>query len=239
LEAALDREKELGDLKSRFLTLASHEFRTPLTTILSSASLISRYAEGAEQPKRVRHIERIRSSVRTLTGLLEDFLNVGRLEEGRIQPQQEDLDAVELFGEWVADFRETAWKTGEIRFRCDDADFSLHSDPKILQNILLNLLSNAVKYSKPPIDVTVQLQRNESMILLMVEDCGVGIPAADQEHLFDRFFRAKNVTNIQGTGLGLHIVREYAELLGGSVSFRSEEGRGSAFTVSLPAQNKL
>jgi PAS domain S-box-containing protein len=234
LQAALDREKELGDLKSRFLTLASHEFRTPLTTILSSASLIARYPDADGQAKRERHIDRIRSAVRTLTALLEDFLNVGRLEEGKIQPRFEELDAATCIGEWVADFRETAWKTGEIRFRCDDAEYPLRTDPQVLQNMLLNLLSNAVKYSSAPVDVTVSLKRNDGLVLLSVADRGMGIPKADQEHLFERFFRANNATNIQGTGLGLHIVREYAELLGGTISFQSKEGEGSTFNVILP-----
>ncbi len=234
LQATLDREKELGDLKSRFLTLASHEFRTPLTTILSSASLISKYPDADGQPKRERHIERIRSAVRTLTGLLEDFLNVGRLEEGKIQPRFEEVDAATCIGEWVADFRETAWKTGEIRFRCGDAAYPLRTDPKVLQNMLLNLLSNAVKYSEPPIDVTVSLQRKDGLLILSVADKGMGIPQSEQDHLFERFFRARNATNIQGTGLGLHIVREYAELLGGTVSFHSAEGEGSTFSAILP-----
>lgn len=234
LQAALDREVELGDLKSRFLTLASHEFRTPLTTILSSASLIAKYADAEGQAKRERHIDRIRSAVRTLTGLLEDFLNVGRLEEGKIQPRFETLDAAACIGEWVADFRETAWKTGEIAFRCQDAEYPLRTDPQVLQNLLLNLLSNAVKYSNAPIDVKVELSRKDGLLLMSVSDKGIGIPASDQEHLFERFFRANNATNIQGTGLGLHIVREYAELLGGTISFQSKEGEGSTFSIILP-----
>jgi len=235
LEDALNREKELGDLKSRFLTLASHEFRTPLTTILSSASLIGRYDDDAGQLKRLRHIERIHSAVRTLTGLLEDFLSVGRLEEGKVQPNFEEANLEEKLREWTQDFQETLWKEGTLSFHsAKDVDFQAATDLRILQTILLNLLSNAVKYSNEPIEIKAMLARKDRMALISVEDKGIGIPEKDKEHLMERFFRATNVSHIQGTGLGLHIVREYAELLGGTLSIQSEVDNGSTFTVLLP-----
>lgn len=235
LEDALNREKELGDLKSRFLTLASHEFRTPLTTILSSASLIGRYDDDAGQIKRLRHIERINGAVRTLTGLLEDFLSVGRLEEGKIQPNFEEANLEEKLREWTNDFQETLWKEGTLAFFASEAGaFSASTDLRILQTILFNLLSNAVKYSLEPIQIKVSLLRQENLALISVQDNGIGIPEKDMEHLTERFFRATNVSHIQGTGLGLHIVREYAELLGGTLSIQSKADQGSTFTVVLP-----
>lgn len=236
LQVALEKEKELGDLKSRFLTLASHEFRTPLTTILSSASLIGRYTDTESQEKREKHLDRIRNAVRSLTGLLEDFLSVGKLEEGRIVVLPEPIRLRETVQQWVYDFRDTLWKQGTLQFEsaCPD-NFTVLIDPRILQNILLNLLSNAVKYSNEPVDIRVSLQQENADVSLCVRDSGIGIPAKDQEHLSERFFRATNAGNIQGTGLGLHIVREYALLLGGSLQFESEFGQGSVFCVTFPA----
>ncbi len=235
LEDALNLEKELGDLKSRFLTLASHEFRTPLTTILSSASLIGRYDDDAGQVKRLRHIERINSAVRTLTGLLEDFLSVGRLEEGKIKPNFEPANLEEQIREWTHDFKETLWKEGTLEFHCaEETAFNASTDLRILQTILLNLLSNAVKYSTEPIQIKVSLSRQDGLVLISVQDNGIGVPGKDMEHLTERFFRATNVSHIQGTGLGLHIVREYAELLGGTLSIQSTADSGSTFTVVLP-----
>jgi len=235
LEEALNREKELGDLKSRFLTLASHEFRTPLTTILSSASLIGRYDDQVGQSKRLRHIERIHGAVRTLTGLLEDFLSVGRLEEGKIQVNLEEANLEEKLREWIADFQESLWKEGSLQFHGPEGiNLNTSTDLRILQTILLNLLSNAVKYSNEPINIVVTLARQDNLALISVQDNGIGIPEKDMEHLTERFFRATNVSHIQGTGLGLHIVREYAELLGGNLSIQSQADVGSTFTVLLP-----
>ncbi len=235
LQEALEREKELGDLKSRFLTLASHEFRTPLTAILSSASLIARYQDETGQAKRQRHIDRIYGAVRTLNGLLEDFLNVGRLEEGKIQVHLEELDLARKVRDWTEEFRESIWKEGSLNMHPDsETQMVLVADERILQNILLNLLSNAVKYSTEPIDVEVFLTQKDDFAQIQVRDHGIGIPEKDQEHLSERFFRAANVSHIQGTGLGLHIVREYIALLGGSLSFSSELQEGSVFTVNLP-----
>jgi two-component system sensor kinase FixL len=238
LEQGLEREKELGELKSRFLTLASHEFRTPLTAILSSASLIARYTDEKSQPKRQRHIDRIHGAVRNLTGLLEDFLSVGRLQEGRVQPKFEPTELVSCLAEWTREFQESVWKEGEVRFACPQElpVLNLDTDPRIVQNMLLNLLSNAVKYSTEPIAVQVQLEAQPGFVLIHVRDRGIGIPEREQEHLADRFFRASNAVNIQGTGLGLHIVREYAELLGGTLTFVSQLGEGSVFSIRLPLQ---
>ncbi len=239
LQHALIKEKELGDLKSRFLTLASNEFRTPLTTILSSAALIGRYEDETGQEKRVHHIERIHTAVRMLTGLLEDFLSVGRLEEGKVSTQFEIVNLPEKLAEWVLEFRETSWKKGDITFATDlNGEFLVSTDIRILQNIMLNLLSNAVKYSDEPISVSVHLGSRDQLLFISVKDSGIGIPKSDQIHLFERFFRATNVNHIQGTGLGLHIVREYAQLLGGTLAFESEMGSGSTFTLVLPSDGK-
>lgn len=237
LEVALTREKELGELKSRFLTMASHEFRTPLAAILSSTNLMARYAASEDQPKRIRHVERIRETVSQLTAILNDFLSVGRLEEGRIVVRPEPFDLSEMLSDWLERFEESLEKeVVQLQLVKAPVSHPVDQDPSLLRAILVNLLSNAVKYSEDDSPILVGLEASESGFRLTVEDSGIGIPAKDQPHMFERFFRAPNASHIQGTGLGLHIVAHYARLMGGEVSFQSEEGKGSTFIVELPDQ---
>ena len=236
LAKALAAERELGELKSRFVSMASHEFRTPLTAVLTSASLIEKYPTTEQQDKRQKHLDRIRSSVNHLNDILEEFLSVGRLEEGRVEarPSRFRLDA--LVRDVVADLHGML-KAGQTIETDLDCGADLWLDQSLLRKILVNLLSNAIKYSPEHRTVRVKGTCGGGQLRLTVIDQGIGISPDDQERLFERFFRAKNATNIQGTGLGLHIVGRYVELLGGRVELASELNRGTTVTLFLPYEN--
>ncbi len=233
LSISLEREKEVNEMKSRFVSMASHEFRTPLATILSSLALISKYAAAGEHEKEKKHIERIKASVHGLADLLNDFLSVSKLEEGKVRLHPEHFRVAELVAEVIEEMQTVARPGQLLNYKhVGNADVML--DKKILRHILLNLVSNAIKFSPINAEVFVHSLVEGHMLTLRVEDCGVGIPEGDQKHLFERFFRGKNATNIQGTGLGLHIVANYLKLLGGTISVRSDMSGGSVFKVQIP-----
>ncbi|MBC7568509.1 MAG: PAS domain-containing sensor histidine kinase [Spirosoma sp.] len=233
LAVALDAERELGELKSRFVSMASHEFRTPLTAVLTSATLIEKYPDTSQQDKRQRHLGRIRASVNHLNDILEEFLSLGRLEEGRIEAHPARVVLADLVAEAIDDVRGML-KPGQTINTDLNCPAPVWLDPSLLRKILVNLLSNALKYSGPNQSVSVRSICEDNQLTLSVEDRGIGISADDQEHLFERFFRAKNANNMPGTGLGLHIVTKYAELLGGTVSLTSALDEGTTVTVSIP-----
>lgn len=232
LENALSKEKELSDLKTRFVSMASHEFRTPLSTILSSASLVAKYVLAEEQDKRDKHIQRIRSAVSNLTDILNEFLSIGRLEEGKIQVNISEFNLRDQ-AQLVCNEMQTILKPGQhIQFQ-HRGPMIVKLDLSMLRNIFINLISNALKFSPENGVIEVDADVSEKQILISVRDHGIGISEEDQKHLFERFFRGKNATNIQGTGLGLHIVSKYAELMGGSISVESSLDQGTRFTVKF------
>jgi signal transduction histidine kinase len=233
LARALAAERELSGLKSRFVSMASHEFRTPLTTVLSSASLLERYTEGNQQDKRQKHINRIQKAVTNLNNILEEFLSVGKLEEGKIKARSCEVDVNQLITQVVADMQDSLKPGQQIKTQLM-VNATVWIDPSLISKILVNLLSNSLKYSGPESVVTIQGVYMTSQLILTVEDQGIGISKEDQIHLFERFFRARNVTNVAGTGLGLHIVGHYVKLMGGEVSLRSELNKGTTVTLTLP-----
>ena len=232
---ALGRERELNELKSKFVSIASHEFRTPLSTVLSSASLIDQYSDRMEKAKVKKHVLRIKASVNHLTSILNDFLSLGKLEEGKVEVLSEPV----LIAEFLADVEEqmrASLKLGQqIRIHCAPGLDQVNSDARILRNILFNLISNASKYSDEGKSIFIDCKCEGTGIFFIIRDEGIGIPEEDQKHMFDRFFRASNAGNVQGTGLGLNIVRRYVDLLGGRISFSSEHGKGSTFKVWIPS----
>lgn len=236
LAKALAAERELGELKSRFVSMASHEFRTPLSAVLTSASLIEKYPGSDQQDKRFRHIQRIKSSVNHLNDILEEFLSVGRLEEGRVEAHWSAVDVPALVGEVVADLNGMlkAGQTIQTQFACTK---TVQSDPSLLRKILVNLLSNAVKYSAENQSIRLNADCLETVLQITIRDNGIGISPEDQKHLFERFYRAKNATNFAGTGLGLHIVAKYLELLGGTIDLTSQLGSGTTVILTLPYEN--
>lgn len=232
LQEALEKEKELNELKSRFVSMASHEFRTPLSTILSSIYLVSQYTSAEDQPKRDKHVQRIISSVNVLTDILNDFLSVGKIEEGKIQVRISDIKIEEAVNGLINELR-LILKHGQniIYEHIGKAEFSL--DHVLLHHILMNLVSNAIKFSPENGTIRVTTACDKNKLLLTVSDEGMGISEEDQQHLFQRFFRGANVTNIQGTGLGLHIVAKYVELLNGNIKCHSELDKGTTFTIEF------
>lgn len=235
IQEALQKEKQLNEIKSRFMSIASHEFRTPLSTVLSSASLLSKYSTGEDQPKRERHIEKIKSSVRSLNGILEDFLSLGKLEEGKISIHTEEFDVQEFIFSIVEEMNPLL-KTNQ-HLSVDHKGFSKAvSDKRLIKNILINLITNAIKFSDEGSTVQLNVSAAEDVISFEVIDRGIGIPKDEFEHLFSSFYRARNAVNIQGTGLGLHIVKRYLELLQGEIQVETEVGKGSKFSIQIPQE---
>ena len=231
---ALTQERALNELKSRFVSMASHEFRTPLSTVLSSISLISKYNNGENEEKVNKHIGRIKSSIHNLTGILNDFLSLDKLEEGKIRTKQAEIQIKDAIDDLIDELEAVLKKGQEINVKYDiDTDMIL-IDTQILKNVLINLTSNAIKYSPENTEIKLFVTIKNSKLTLKVVDQGIGIPEDEQKHMFERFFRAKNVTNIGGTGLGLNIVKKYVELLNGDITFSSELRKGTTFTVQLP-----
>jgi len=233
LSISLEREKEVNEMKSRFVSMASHEFRTPLATILSSLALISKYALAGEHDKEKKHIERIKASVHGLADLLNDFLSVSKLEEGKVHSIAENFQITELVAEVIEEMQ-TVSKPGQVLNYKHLGPVEVLLDKKIVRHILLNLISNSIKFSPQNAEVFVNTRVLDQQVSLRVEDSGMGISDEDQKHLFERFFRGKNATNVQGTGLGLNIVANYLNVVGGRIELRSALQQGSVFEVTLP-----
>lgn len=235
LTKALSKEKDLSDLKSRFVSMASHEFRTPLSTILSSASLVAKYTQSEEQENRNKHIQRIKSSVTNLTNLLNEFLSIGKIEDGRIVANNSNFNIKELIHSLCTEI-EGIVKSGQKIDHHHRGEETVFLDPSLLRNVLTNLLSNAIKFSPEGTTIEIESVVSKKEIKLRVKDSGIGISKEDQEHLFERFFRGTNVTNIQGTGLGLHIVGRYIEIMNGKIEFWSELEKGTEFIITFKKQ---
>jgi len=234
IRSALVREQELNELKTRFISMASHEFRTPLSAILSSAILLGKQNEPGKEVKREKYIGQIKTNVRNLVIILNDFLSMGKLEEGKITAQKEIFDIVQ-FSKSVVEEIDSSKKYGQkITINHKSPTISVFLDPKLIKHILTNLLSNAIKYSQENKKIDLILDKNQKNVIIKVVDQGIGIPKEEQSNLFQRFFRAENSAIIQGTGLGLHIVKQYVELMGGHVSFESELNKGTTFIVEIP-----
>lgn len=234
LDNSLKREREVNSMKSRFISIASHEFRTPLATVLSSLSLVEKYSELKEDEKRNKHISRIKSSVRNLTEILNDFLSLNKLEEGKVMINIEHFNLYDLIDGVRQELQGIAKTSQEIELSCtNNGDSMVNLDKTLIRNILINLVSNAIKFSSEDSTININVVLSETTVIISVEDNGIGIPAADQKHLFERFFRSSNAGEIKGTGLGLSIVAHYVNLLKGSIKFESKENVGTKFYINL------
>ncbi|MBC7902375.1 MAG: PAS domain-containing sensor histidine kinase [Gemmatimonadaceae bacterium] len=233
LSDALDKERQLNEIKGRFVSMASHEFRTPLSTVLSSVSLLAKYQTSDDQPKRDRHLEKIRNSVKNLNDILEDFLSLGRLDEGKVPINISGFDLNNFMAETVEDLHGLLKKDQVIHFLYE-GEHTIHTDKKLLKNIFINLVTNAIKFSSEGSEIIISAERKNSETIIKFIDHGIGIANDDQEFLFSSFFRGANAMNITGTGLGLHIVKRYTDLLGGKVHVQSELNKGTTVEIIIP-----
>jgi signal transduction histidine kinase len=232
LTRALSKEKDLGDLKSRFVSMASHEFRTPLSTILSSASLLAKYSLSEEQDKRDKHINRIKSAVTNLTDILNEFLSIDKIEDGKIVAKNTFFDIKELIS-GLRNEMNGILKVGQQLNYTHTGKTDIYLDASLLKNILINLISNAIKFSNENSPINISSNVYDNIVELKVKDAGMGMSKEDQAHLFERFFRGTNVSNIQGTGLGLHIVGKYIELMDGDIRITSELEKGTEIIITF------
>lgn len=233
---ALARERELSELKSRFVAVASHEFRTPLAGILSAVELLDTY--GSRLPESERHelVEQIRAAVSRMNGMMEQVLLTSKLESGHFTFEPRAHAMPSLLVQVAAEMDQAHPQASRIAMRCDGLEQNRLVDAQLLRHILVNLLSNALKYSPPDSAVDCEVAPGaDDELVLSVRDRGIGIPAEDLPRLFETFHRGTNVGNIQGTGIGLHIVNECVALHRGRIEVESEPGRGTTFRVRLRA----
>jgi two-component system sensor kinase FixL len=231
---SLEKERELGLLKSRFVSIASHEFRTPLTSVQLSVSLIEKYAEALNSPNIIKHVGKIKSAVGNLTSILNDFLSLEKLEAGKQEAAYHDFDLV-VFSETITEEMQALAKQNQnIIYQHTGTKSTIRLDQNLLKNCIVNLVNNAIKYSGENSFIGFTTEINERECIITVSDNGIGIPDADQKHLFEAFFRAHNTGTIPGTGLGLNIVARYTNLMNGKIDFKSEVNQGTLFTITFP-----
>lgn len=236
LNVIIAKEKELNDLKTRFVSMVSHEFRTPLATILSSLSLVSKYTEIQDKEKQEKHIQRIKNSVNNLTEILNDVLSLSKLEEGKIIVSKELISIESEIKEIITEMQLICKPGQKIHYQHKGNNEMAYLDPKILRHVMMNLISNAIKFSHENQPIKVDSMNDENEIFLSVKDEGIGISEEDQKNLFESFYRAQNAVNIQGTGLGLNIVARYVDLCGGKIKLESKLNNGTKFIIKIPNQ---
>jgi PAS domain S-box-containing protein len=245
LKIELEKESELSEMKSRFLSIASHEFRTPLAGILSSINLINRYIKAEQESwskirnkqKIFNHLERVKESVRTLTNILDNFLALGNIEKGEIPVKYTEFNLYNVIEKQAFQLQNVCKEGQKIIHEHTGRDRKVKLDRNLLKNILNNLLTNAIKYSPENTEIRIASSVDTDCIKITVTDHGIGIPESEQDKIFRRFYRAKNSLPIgDGTGLGLNIVKKYTELLKGTIEFRSKTGEGSVFILTFPYQ---
>jgi len=234
IKDSLKKQKELNDLKTKFLSLVSHEFKTPLSGILSSATLIGKYPKEEQQPNREKHLTTIKNKVHYLTNILNDFLSIERLESGKVNYRFEEFSLVGLVNEVVYSANINLKNGQDVVYPKDLEDCILKQDKSVLELVLTNLLGNAIKYSAEDTLIHLSIKNDEKKIYFKVKDQGIGIPIKDQKHIFERYFRAENALLNQGTGIGLNIAKVHLENLGGKINFTSAENEGSIFSIEIP-----
>lgn len=234
IKIALQKEKELNDLKTKFLSLVSHEFKTPLSGILTSVILAGKYTLENQQEKREKHFNTIKNKVHYLDNILNDFLSIERLESGRVKYRFSTFSLSKLVNEVVYNANVTLKSGQNIDYPRNVEGINLHQDEKILELVLANLLNNAIKYSPENTLINFEIEVEEKLLRFRVTDQGMGIPEKDQKHIFERYFRAENALLNQGTGIGLNIAKVHLENLGGNIRFKSKENEGTQFIVELP-----
>lgn len=231
---SLERERELNSLKNRFISLVSHEFRTPLTVILSSAELLEHYGSKWPDERRAQHLHKIHNAVNVMTSLLDNVGLYGRAESGVLQNRPESIDVSQVISEVIQDVRLASTAELDIRVDHEGRSCGVRVDPKLLRHVLANLLANAVKFSTRDQPVDISCRREPGWWSLEMRDRGVGIPAEDAKRVWERFQRGSNVDGVPGTGLGLPIVRRCIEIMEGEVELVSAGGSGTIAVVRIP-----
>lgn len=234
LQKALEKEKELNELKTKFLSLVSHEFKTPLSGILTSAALVGKYTKEDQQEKREKHLKTIAGGVYHLTNILNDFLSMERMEKGKEIYRYSEFSLSRLVNDVIYNANMLLKSGQRINYPQNIDDIDIYQDEKITGLILTNLLGNAVKYSSEDSEIDLKVDLTDNKIAFHVKDHGISIPEKEQKYVFDRYFRAENVLTTQGTGIGLNIVKGHIENLGGKIYFKSKENVGTTFSVELP-----
>lgn len=238
LEESLKVEKELNELKTKFLSLVSHEFKTPLTGILSSSTLIGKYTTTEQQDKRTKHVNTIKNKVKYLNNIINDFLSIERLDSGKINYKFSEFSLSKIINEVIYDANMLLKEGQKIVYPDNIDDIVVEFDEKILELTLTNLISNAIKYSPEHTPIKVNVIVIDNKLSIEIVDTGIGIPKKEQKHIFNRYFRAGNALTSQGTGIGLNIVKSHLENLNGSITFTSEENKGTIFSIKIPIQKK-
>jgi signal transduction histidine kinase len=239
---ALIQEQELNELKTRFITTASHEFRTPLGIISSSTGLLEDYDDRLDRPKKIKHWQRIQSAVKHMTTLLEDILLIYQTDAGKLECKRSSFDSIAFCYELIEELENSinAESRFELTISHADSTISLENgfivcmDSKLVRQILTNLLSNAIKYTLGDLPIWFDVRFTSDTVTFQIADRGIGISAEDRVRLFQSFHRGKNVNNIPGTGLGLSIVKRCIDLHGGTIDLTSEVDVGTTFIVNLP-----
>ncbi|WP_442795873.1 PAS domain-containing sensor histidine kinase [Pelobium manganitolerans] len=228
---SLEKERELNQLKSRFVSMASHEFRTPLSSIQLSASLIDKYTQEYQNQNIQKHINKIKNAVGNLATILNDFLSLERLETGVVTPLPEEVDLVKFSEEITEELQMVAKQNQSIIYQHTGTKRMVKTDINLLKNCIINLIANAIKYSGENTFIEFNTEITDTNYYITIKDNGIGIPVSEQKHLFEAFFRAHNTGSIPGTGLGLNIVDRYIKLMFGRIEFKSEENKGTTFTL--------
>ena len=234
---ALEREKELNVLKSQFVTMASHKFRTPLSTILSSVFLLENYTDADYELEKTAFFDKIKRSVHNLTALLNDYLSLGKLEEGKLKVTYTSTDIKAFFDEFLQEIGSIKKVKQKIHFSHEGIECTVMTDKFLLKNILTNLLSNAIEYSPHDAEIQLSAELKKDILKIKVTDQGIGIPENEQHQIFKRFYRGQNANNVEGTGLGLNIAKKYIRLLKGTIEFTSQLNKGTTFIAIIPVMN--
>jgi len=238
LRKALKKEKELNELKTKFLSLVSHEFKTPLSGMLNAAILVGKYKKTEMQDKREKHLLTIKNKVHYLDGILNDFLSVERLESGKVNYKFNNFKLNKVVNEVIYNANLMLKSGQHIIYPRDIDNIDVYQDEKILELILSNVLNNAIKYSPENTKIDFNIAIKNTIIIFEIKDQGIGIPLNDQKYIFNRYFRAENALTNQGTGIGLNIVKTHLESLGGTIRFTSIADKGTTFFVELPLINE-